>query len=127
MTYYEQEVERIRREYLPCEDILERCRMARRIMDAECCSGIELDELCRRLYVSKFHFIRQFSRCYGRTPHRYLTERRMQTAREFLGIGLTVAETCSRVGFTSVTSFVVLFKRFNRYTPSQYRQMRNFR
>lgn len=126
MTYYQQEVERIMREHLPCEAVLERCRVARRLMDERCCADVDLDAIARRVFVSKFHFIRQFSRCYGRTPYRYLTERRMQVAKGLLGEGVPVATVCLRIGFLSVPSFTTTFKRYVGCTPAAWRRMRNF-
>lgn len=125
MTYYEQEVMRLR-EYFPCEAVLERCREARRLIDERCCTGVDLDELCGRMFVSKFHFIRQFNRVYGLTPHRYLTEQRIQAAKALLEEGLGVSAVCARVGFSSVPSFTAVFKRFAGCTPAAYGQMRNF-
>jgi AraC-like DNA-binding protein len=124
MTYYECEVERIRRECMPCAAVVERCRRARRLIDEGCCAGVDLDALARRLFVSKFHFIRQFSRCYGRTPYRYLTERRMQEAKALFDGGMSVAEVCRRVGFCSVPSFSQVFRRMTGWTPGAYREMR---
>src|ERR1700744_5031524 len=125
MTYYQQEVLRIQREHLPCEAVLERCRVARRLINERCCAGVDLDAIARRVFVSKFHFIRQFSRCYGRTPYRYLTERRMQAAKDLLDEGMDIKAVCARVGFSSVPSFTLLFRRMTGKTPATYRQMRN--
>jgi AraC-like DNA-binding protein len=36
---------------------------------------VSLDAIAMGLFVSKFHFIRQFSRVYGLTPHRYLPKK----------------------------------------------------
>ena len=124
MTYYQQEVMRIRREHYPCPAVIERCIAAKRMIDEGCCSGVDLDELCRRMFVSKFHFIRQFGRIYGQTPYRYLTERRMQAAKALLDGGMSIGETCVRVGFSSVPSFASLFKRYIGYPPGKMRNSR---
>lgn len=124
MTYYQQEVMRIRREHYPCAAVIERCRAAKRMIDEGCCGAIDLDGLAGGVFVSKFHFIRQFSRVYGRTPYRYLTERRMEVAKGLLAAGMSVGNVCCRVGFSSVPSFSSLFKRFVGYPPGK---MRNFR
>jgi AraC-like DNA-binding protein len=124
MTYYQQEVMRIQREHYPCAAVIERCQEAKRMIDERCCGDIDLDGLARRVFVSKFHFIRQFSRVYGRTPHRYLTERRMEAAKALLDVGLSIGETCVRVGFSSVPSFASLFKRYIGYPPGKMRNSR---
>ena len=117
---------RIEREHFPCPAVIERCRAAKRLIDDRCCAGVELDAIARGVFVSKFHFIRQFSRVYGLTPHRYLTERRMQAAKALLEAGMGVGAVCLRVGFSSVPSFTAVFKRYVGCTPAAYGQMRNF-
>jgi AraC-like DNA-binding protein len=116
----------MQREHLPCLAVIDRCREAKRLMDERCCSSVELDAIAGGVFVSKFHFIRQFSRVYGLTPHRYLTERRMQVAKALLEAGMGVGAVCLRVGFSSVPSFTSVFKRYVGCTPAAYGQMRNF-
>jgi AraC-like DNA-binding protein len=106
--------------------VIERCREAKRLIDERCCAGVDLDGIARGVFVSKFHFIRQFSRCYGLTPYRYLTEQRMQAAKALLETGVEVSAVCHRVGFSSVPSFTTVFKRYVGCTPAAYGQMRNF-
>src|ERR1700753_494228 len=127
MTFYQQEIIRIQRDHLPCSAVLKKCRMAKRIIDERCCKGVDLDAIAQEIFVSKFHFIRQFSRCYGKTPYRYLTERRIQVARELLDRGMEVKAVCARVGVSSVPSFTLLFRRSTGKAPATYRQMRNIR
>jgi len=115
------------REFFPCEAVLARCREARRLIEERCCSGVDLDEVCGRMFVSKFHFIRQFNRVYGQTPHRYLTEQRLQSAKVLLEAGMGVSAVCCRVGFSSVPSFSAIFKRCVGCTPAAYGRMRNIR
>jgi AraC-like DNA-binding protein len=124
MTYYQQELMRIRREHYPSAAVIERCRMAKRLIDERCCGEMDLDGLAGDVFVSKYHFIRQFTRVYGRTPYRYLTERRMAFAKEMLDAGASVGETCARVGFSSVPSFSSLFKRYVGYPPGKMRNIR---
>ena len=124
MTYYQQELIRIRREHYPCAAVIERCRMAKRLIDERCCAGVDLDAIARGVFVSKFHFIRQFNRVYGQTPYRYLTEQRMQAAKALLDGGMSIGETCARVGFSSLPSFASLFKRYIGYSPGKMRNSR---
>ena len=127
MTFYQQEIIRIERDHFPCSAVLKRCRMAKRMIDERCCEGVDLDAIAQGVFVSKFHFIRQFSRCYGKTPYRYLTERRIQVAKELLDDGMEVKAVCARIGFSSVPSFTLLFRRMTGKAPATYRQMRNIR
>jgi len=94
---------------------------AKRMIDERCCGSLDLDGLSLALFVSKFHFIRQYARIYGVTPHRYLTERRMEVAKDLLKAGMGVRAVCYRVGFSSVPSFVVVFRRYCGCSPGKVR------
>ena len=100
---------------------------ARQLMDRHYSEPIDLDELAGKIFLSKFHFVRLFKRCYGRTPHEYLTERRMMEAKRFLATGMSVEEACFKTGYSSATSFALLFRRHTGWTPSVYRKMRKNR
>jgi AraC-like DNA-binding protein len=71
---------------------------------------------------SKYHFLRLFKTLYGRTPHQYLTELRIENAKQLLQAGRPTDEVCFSVGFDSVSSFKALFKRYTMLTPFAYRK-----
>ena len=81
---------------------------------------IDLNKIADAACFSKFHFVRTFRSIYGRTPHQYLTQVRIEKSKEFLADGETVAASCFKVGFDSVTSFTGLFKRRTGMTPKQF-------
>ncbi|WP_420398740.1 AraC family transcriptional regulator [Flagellimonas sp.] len=81
---------------------------------------IDLDNISDESHFSKFHFIRLFTKIYGKTPHKYLTSVRVQEAKEHLKKGTPITETCFAVGFDSPSSFTGLFKRAVGLTPKAY-------
>jgi len=68
--------------------------------------------------------VRLFKVNYGRTPHEYLIEVRMNKAKEFLKQGLPVSEVCISVGFESVLSFTRIFKKITGVTPTRFQHPR---
>lgn len=82
--------------------------------------SINVDLIADESCFSKFHFIRLFKRIYGFTPHQYLIRVRVDKAKELLGKNNAVERVCSLVGFESVSSFSMLFKRRTGLTPSFY-------
>lgn len=127
MTYYNQQVLQIRELYYPKPYIIDRLILARKLMDQHSGSSICIDSMSDKVSLSKFHFIRLFKRCYGRTPHQYLTERRITEAKVLLSKNMSVIDTCFQIGFESPASFSLLFKKQTGLTPSAYRQKSNFR
>lgn len=101
----------------------ERLERTRLLMEAWSAEPQTVEELARHACLSREHFIRTFRRAYGSTPHRYLTERRIQKARHLLErTDLSVTEVCLEVGFTSLGSFSSLFRRHVGSPPERYRR-----
>jgi len=103
-------------------DVYRKIIMAKLYMDENFHESIDLDRISREACLSRYHFHRLFTRIYQRTPHQYLTRKRMEQARQWLADkDLTVSEICNNVGFESIGSFSVLFKKEIGYAPQYYR------
>jgi AraC-like DNA-binding protein len=84
---------------------------------------LSLDQICQQAHYSRYHFIRLFRQAYDQTPHQYLTQRRIEKAKELLTTSeLSVTEVCFAVGFESVGSFSTLFRRYVGHSPEGYRK-----
>ena len=100
--------------------------MYKRIVDAKLyidnhyAENIDLENISNQANFSKYHFLRLFKSAFGRSPHQYLTEVRLSSAKKLLKQNKSVKETCFRVGFESVPSFVSLFKKREKITPYEY-------
>ena len=93
---------------------------AKLFIDNNYSEKIDLDNISDEAFFSKFHFIRQFKKIYGKTPHQYLTMVRIEKAMLLLKTDLPVATVCYEVGFESIGSFSTLFKRIVGLAPSSY-------
>jgi AraC-like DNA-binding protein len=95
---------------------------ARLLMDRCYDRPLDLRQLSTHASFSTFHFIRLFRRTYKRTPHQYLTQKRVEKAKELLAAtDLTVTEVCFTVGFQSLGSFSTLFHKHVGQPPTEYR------
>jgi AraC-like DNA-binding protein len=66
--------------------------------------------------------LRLFRRAFKKTPHQYLTQRRIEKAKELLSSsGLTVTDVCFEVGFESLGSFSSLFHKHVGHPPITFR------
>lgn len=98
---------------------------ARDFIDRHYARPLTVERLAALAGLSLFHFIRAFRAAFGRTPHRYLRDKRIERAKELLiTTPLPVTEICDRVGFQSLGSFSTLFRRVARETPAEFRAKR---
>src|SRR5215472_16845480 len=93
-------------------DIYKRIVAAKLFMDTNFDKPIDPEAISRHSCISRFHFHRLFTRIYRKTPHRYLTQKRIDSAKQLLSDDeLTVTEVCNNVGYESIGSFSILFKK----------------
>src|ERR1043165_8575886 len=104
-------------------DMYQRIVAAKMYIDENFPEAIDLDEISQQAFLSKFHFHRLFTRIYNRTPHQYLTRKRLNKAKDLLAENKPVTEVCNEVGFESIGSFSVLFKKEIGFAPQYYRNM----
>jgi AraC-like DNA-binding protein len=104
-------------------DIYQRIATAKVYIDENYHESIDLDEISQQAFLSRFHFHRLFTKIYRRTPHQYLTQKRLDKAKDLLSQNKAVTEVCNEVGFESIGSFSVLFKKEIGFAPTYYRNM----
>ena len=104
-------------------DIYQRIATAKIYIDDNYHEAIDLDQISQKAFLSRFHFHRLFRKIYRRTPHQYLTRKRLDKAKDLLAENKPVTEVCNQVGFESIGSFSVLFKKEIGFAPQYYRNM----
>ncbi len=122
-TFYEQEVERIAREYGLPEYHYAYIRQSKAFMEKYHGNKIQLDEMASAAFMSRFHYIRIFQQIYGMTPRQYLRNLRIEKAKELLKKGLSVTHVCVEVGYESLPTFSRVFKRGTGYSPKAYQEL----
>jgi AraC family transcriptional regulator len=78
--------------------------------------------LANLIPMSQFHFARTFKAATGESPHRYITQRRIERAKVLLSVTrLSAAEIAYQVGFANQSHFTVQFRKTVGMTPKQFR------
>lgn len=112
----------VTREQQLAADTYRRLARARRLIDECFHLPLDLDQISSEACLSRFHFLRLFRRTFKKTPHQYLTYRRIERAKELLSSSaLTVTDVCFEVGFESLGSFSSLFHKHVGKPPIAYR------
>lgn len=92
-------------------------------IDSRLTDPLKIDELAARAKVSRAHFIRRFRDVTGISPHRYVTLRRIERAKELLGDPCkTLVDISLDVGFGNQSHFTQVFHGVTGQTPSQFRR-----
>ncbi len=110
-------------------DIYEKYHYSQDEIDAvwrKCIYGIEHDpeygkisELARKMYMSEFHFIRQFKKASGLSPQQFRILCRVRKAQSLLG-DISAADAAAETGFYDQSHFDRYFKRIVGISPSEY-------
>ena len=86
---------------------------------------LSIDEICRAIHTSKYHFCRTFKSRTGMTVMSYILKTRIRIACTLLEQGAysieMISESC---GFSSPSAFSRTFKQETGQSPSQYRKSR---
>ncbi|UFH54530.1 helix-turn-helix domain-containing protein [Spirosoma sp. KNUC1025] len=125
MTFYQEQVQKLRDQVLPQSYQVGKIIRAKQFIDTNFSDTIDLNAIAEAAALSKFHFLRLFKKCYGRTPHQYYTEQRLRKAKQLLRAGVSTADVCDTLHFGSVTTFTGLFKRYTGSTPAAYQRKSN--
>ena len=81
-----------------------------------------IDELVHLVNRSKDYIIKSFQRSYGITPHAYIIECKMQSARLLLSsTDSSIEDIALRLGYKNPEHFSTLFKHKCGVTPREYR------
>src|ERR1700732_1132277 len=101
-------------------DVYKKIVTAKVYIDENFHERIDLDCLSRQACLSRYHFHRLFTRIYQKTPHQYLTQKRVEQARQWLAEGAPASakhkrrpceKICNKVGLETTGSLSVLLKK----------------
>ena len=87
-------------------------------------NDLSLNEIAKAVNLSPFHVARLFKQSLGVSPHQYLIQLRVNSARSLLSAGSgerSLAEVASAVGFSDQSHLTRHFKRIVGVTPRQFR------
>lgn len=99
------------------------CEIARNEMDQHLEKPYTLDQLCKKIFISKSYLRKLFREKYGESPLAYLILKKMEIAEERLRItDLPVHEIAAKIGFSNPFYFTTLFTKKKGISPSAYRK-----
>ncbi len=98
-------------------------KRATELMAQDLRGGMTVAELAHACGLSASHFLRAFRRSTGLTPHRWLLERRVATARHLLADkGRELADIAQAAGFADQSHFTRVFSKSVGISPGAWRR-----
>jgi AraC family transcriptional regulator len=100
-------------------------RRAKDFLNANLCGDVSLASIAAECNLSVSHFAHAFRRTFGRPPHRWLMERRVDAVKHLLlSSRLTLAEIAAECGFADQSALNRSFKRVLGESPGEWRRSR---
>ncbi len=96
-------------------------RLAKALITANLNNGISMTWLARECGLSRSHFSRAFHGSTGMSPHQWLTQKRLERARELLLHEHAIVHIAQDCGFADQAHFSRVFARQTGMPPSQWR------
>ncbi len=85
---------------------------------------LTLEEVARKSGYSKYHFDRLFKKYTNESFYQYLNRIRIRNVELLLrDYNLSITEAAHKSGFSTLSSFIRMFKIFHNCTPSEYRSI----
>ena len=104
------------------KEYIQRLNQLMDYVDHHYTDDLDLDEVSALTGFSKYHFARLFKQYTNMTFCDYLGQRRLQAAEELLKKpDLSITEVSLQSGFSSLSTFNRMFRKYKNCTPSEYR------
>lgn len=109
----------LRRDGAFVTEALERVRQE---LDLQPTQRLTLAQMAALSGLSRFHFLRAFTRAYGVSPYAYSLNRRLLVAQRLLSAGERISMTALEVGFADQAHLTRHFLRTIGVTPGEYQR-----
>ena len=105
------------------EEIYRRICIAHEYIRAYFHHSLTIEDLAKVACLSPNHLIRTYSQLYGKTPHRHISEFRIEKAKTLLkNPGLSMTDIAFELGFQNPASFTRMFNQFVGIPPTHFRK-----
>lgn len=92
-------------------------------IDQNFTSDLKLNDLAGKLFISEQYLSKLFSETFGITFNRYLINKRLKkVCYDLVHTSDSINKIAYNAGFSNITSFNRLFKKYQKLTPKEYRK-----
>lgn len=117
-----------RRNFLSTENLNERSQIEKIVpvieyIDENYMMNISLESLAKTVNLNKDYLCRLFKKATNKTISDYINLVRVSNAEELLKKNLNVTEAAYNVGFSSLSYFNTIFRKYKHFSPSIYKKI----
>lgn len=95
-----------------------RIRKIMEYIEAHLTEELTVEQIAEEFFLSKYHMMRLFRSSVGIGVYQYITQRRLEMARQLIASGVAATESCFRSGFGSYSSFTRAYGKHFGTTPT---------
>ncbi len=106
----------------PHPAVAEKLDRVRGMLDQELGPRLSLSDMARQAGLSRFHFLRAFTRAFGVTPYAYAINRRVLDARRLLAQGRPISMAALEAGFADQAHLTRVFLKTIGVTPGEFQR-----
>jgi len=81
---------------------------------------LSLDFLSEKFFVNKYHLCHQFNKTIGISIYRYITQKRLANAKQFMRDGMPPSQVFQKCGFSDYSNFYRAFKQEYGISPKTF-------
>lgn len=102
--------------------IMRKLLTAKGIMDDLFLGKLNVVEVAKECGISEYHFYRLFKNAFGKSPHQYLMQKRLEHAKKLLvDPSTSISDLAIFCGYPDIFSFSRSFKKYFGFPPSHVR------
>ena len=95
-------------------------------IDKEFTNITSIADLVNKFHYSREHITRNFHKCYNTTLYEYILRRKLIYCCSLLRQNFSVEKSATMSGFTNLSGFNRIFRKYNGCTPTEYKSKNNF-
>lgn len=102
------------------KDLYRRVSRGKELIDELFCQPLTVETVAKEACMSEYHFFRLFKSVFGKTPHQYMIQKRLQYAYTLLQTQQASASVAAvESGFADIYAFSKSFKKYFGFAPSR--------
>jgi AraC family transcriptional regulator len=100
----------------------QRLSISLELIEAQLSEDLTVRKMAQAVQMDPTNFAKKFRSATGSAPFAYLTERRMERARQLLRGKMSVTDVALAVGYSNPSKFAEAFRRKIGHSPAAWRQ-----